>query len=144
MHIPIKLNYCVSYGIVSQMTIVLQDKLTDTILKIIQHSSEPLETEEILRLAQKQWRNITRTRALYRLNNLRAEGQIAGKMLGAGKGVWIWWDNGKLKLRTSADDDNAWPEEVEALENIQSGRTNMITQSADETLAELKELENES
>ena len=123
------------------MTIVLQDKLTDTIIKIIQHSTEPLETEEIIRLAQKKWPNITRTRVLYRLNNLRADGLIAGKMLGAGKGVWIWWNIGFRKA--SADNENAWPEEVEALKNIQSGRTRMITQSSDETLAELKELENE-
>lgn len=35
------------------------------------------------------------------------------------------------------------PNSVEALQNIQSGRTKMITQGTDETLAELKELENE-
>jgi hypothetical protein len=118
------------------MTIVLQDRLTDSILKIVQNSSEPLETEEILRLVQKQWSNSTRTKVMYRLSNLRADGLVYGKMLGAGKGVWIWW-------RSSADDDNAWPEEVEALKNIQSGRTKMTTQSSDETIAELKELENE-
>ncbi|MPZ05131.1 MAG: hypothetical protein GEU26_01715 [Nitrososphaeraceae archaeon] len=124
------------------MTIVLQDRLTDSILKIVQNSTEPLETEEILRLVRKQWRNSTRTKIMYRLSNLRADGLVSGKMLGAGKGVWIWWSSSKL--RSSADDENAWPEEVQALENIKSGRTNMITQSADETLTELKELENES
>ena len=124
------------------MTTVLQDRLSDSILKIVKNSSEPLETEEILRVLQKRWPNSTRTKVMYRLSNLRADGLVSGKMLGAGKGVWIWWSGGKL--RTATDNDNAWPEEVEALQNIQSGRTKMITQSADETLAELKELENES
>ncbi|MGH9985936.1 MAG: hypothetical protein ACRD8W_18500 [Nitrososphaeraceae archaeon] len=123
------------------MTTILQDRLSDSIFKIIQKSSEPLETEEILGLVQKRWSNSTRTKVMYRLNNLRADGLVSGKMLGAGKGVWIWWSGGKL--RTAVDNDNVWPEEVEALQNIQSGRTKMITQSADETLTELKELENE-
>ena len=80
------------------MTIVLQDKLTEAILKIVQKSSEPLETEEIVRLLQEIKRpditfaEATRTKVMYRLNNLRADGQIAGKMLGAGKGVWVWWN----------------------------------------------------
>jgi hypothetical protein len=32
---------------------------------------------------------------MYRLNNLRAEGKISGKMLGSGKGVWVWWHHKK-------------------------------------------------
>lgn len=80
------------------MTIILQDKLTEAILKIVQKSFEPLETEEIVRLLQEIKRpdiaftEATRTKVMYRLNNLRADGQIAGKMLGAGKSVWVWWN----------------------------------------------------
>ena len=133
MHTPIKLNNCILN--ISSMATVLQDRLSDSILKIIQKSSEPLETEEILRLIRKQSPKTSRTRVRYRLSNLRAEGVISGKMLGAGKGVWIWWGHDKLR---SVDDDRAWPEEVKALRNIQSGKTRMITQSADETIAELK------
>jgi hypothetical protein len=120
------------------MTIVLQDRLSNSILKILQNSSEPLETEEILRLIRKQLPNSTRTKVMYRLNNLRADGLVSGKMLGAGKGVWIWWNT--LFQKTPAEDDKAWPEEVKALENIQSGRTRMITQGADETIAESQEM----
>ncbi len=80
------------------MTIVLQDRLADAILKIVQRSSEPLETEEMVRLLQEikrpdvSFADATRSKVLYRLNNLRADGLISGKMLGAGKGVWIWWN----------------------------------------------------
>lgn len=80
------------------MTIVLQDRLADAILKIVQNSSEPLETEDIIIRVQEiqrtdvSFKNATRTKVMYRLNNLRADGLISGKMLGAGKGVWIWWN----------------------------------------------------
>jgi Fe2+ or Zn2+ uptake regulation protein len=79
------------------MKIVLQDKLSEAILKIVESTSEPLETEEIVKLLQEirrpdiSFANATRTKVMYRLNNLRADGLIHGKMLGAGKGVWIWW-----------------------------------------------------
>ncbi len=72
--------------------------MADAILTIVQNNHEPLETEEIIsRLHEVSGRdmilkNATRTRVMYRLNNLRADGLIAGKMLGAGKGVWIWWN----------------------------------------------------
>jgi repressor of nif and glnA expression len=64
-------------------------KETDTIsiLKVIENSREPLETKEIEAVLKK----VTRTKILYRLNNLRAEGLIKGKQVGAGKGTWIWW-----------------------------------------------------
>lgn len=129
------------------MPILLQDSLSDAILRIIHSSNEPLETEEIIRLLQRvKKQHVSRTKVLYRLNNLRAEDKIRGKLFGSGKGAWIWWDTNKSRIggiKTLADDDDAWPEEVIALENIQSGRTTMITQNADKTLAELKELENE-
>lgn len=63
------------------------DKTSKKIIKILRDSSEPLETREI-ELALK---NITRTKVLYRLNNLRGEGKIKGKSVGSGKGTWIWW-----------------------------------------------------
>jgi hypothetical protein len=129
------------------MAILLQDPLYDSILQIIQSSAEPLETEEIIRVLQRDKpHGASRTKILYRLHNLRAEDKIRGKLFGSGKGSWIWWSNDKLrpgKIKAPADDDNAWPEEVEALGKIQSGKTRMVTQSADEMIAELKEIENE-
>lgn len=82
------------------MTVVLRDKMADAILMIVSNNHEPLETEEIisrLHESAKYGHNMilksaTRTRVMYRLHNLRADGLIFGKMLGAGKGVWIWWN----------------------------------------------------
>ncbi len=47
-----------------------------------------------------------------------------------------------IKSKTS-NDDEAWKVEVQAMRNIMEGRTEMETQSADELLLELKELEDE-
>lgn len=66
---------------------LLKENETIAILKIIENANEPLETKEIEALAKK----ITRVKILYRLNNLRAEGEIKGKQIGSGKGTWIWW-----------------------------------------------------
>lgn len=63
------------------------DKLSALILKIIEESEEPLETKEI----EGKLGKITRTKIFYRLNTLRGNGQIKGKFIGSGKGVWIWW-----------------------------------------------------
>jgi repressor of nif and glnA expression len=63
------------------------DKEAETILKMIENSKEPLETKEI----EEKLKNISRSKILYRLNQLRAEGMIKGKSIGAGKGNWIWW-----------------------------------------------------
>jgi len=41
----------------------------------------------------------------------------------------------------STDDQEAWPEEIEAIKNIKEGKTKMVTQTADEFIKELKELE---
>jgi hypothetical protein len=127
------------------MTIVLKDRLTHDILQIIESSNVPLQTEEIVKQLQKNKPAVTRTKVIYRLQNLRAENLVGSRILDVGKGVWIWWNMSfQRSLKQSpADDANAWPEEVEALENIQSGKTRMVTQSADETLAELRKLENE-
>jgi repressor of nif and glnA expression len=70
---------------------LLKEAETLAILKIINESLEPLETKEIEQLDKK----VTRTRILYRLTNLRAEGLIKGKQVGAGKGTWIWWSKEK-------------------------------------------------
>jgi len=63
------------------------DDLSKLILKILNSSQEPLETEEVINLIK----NSTRTKVLYRLNNLRGEGKIRAKSIGSGKGTWIWW-----------------------------------------------------
>ncbi len=67
------------------------DPLEEMIEEIINKAGEPLETTEILEGLQKQGDDSTRSKVLYRLNNLRAEGGIAGKTVGSGKGTWIWY-----------------------------------------------------
>jgi len=47
------------------------------------------------------------------------------------------------KTRASADDEQAWPEEEEAMLNIIEGRVETEVQNADDLIAELQELENE-
>jgi len=66
---------------------ILKEADTNSILKVVENSLEPLETKEI----ENSLKKITRTKIMYRLNNLRAEGLIRGKQIGAGKGTWIWW-----------------------------------------------------
>lgn len=63
------------------------DKEAQIILKLIEDSKEPLETREV----EEKFKNLSRSKILYRLNQLRAEGMIKGKSIGAGKGNWIWW-----------------------------------------------------
>lgn len=63
------------------------DKESASILKIIESSNEPLETKEI----ESKLPKTSRSKILYRLNNLRAEGKISAKQVGSGKGTWIWW-----------------------------------------------------
>lgn len=63
------------------------DKSSKNILTILKKSNEPLETKEIELVLK----SVTRTKILYRLNNLRGEGLIKGKQVGSGKGCWIWW-----------------------------------------------------
>jgi len=64
-----------------------KDRLTETLIKIVSDASEPLETKEI----EKKVPAETRQKIFNRLKNLRGEGTIKGKMVGAGKGTWIWW-----------------------------------------------------
>lgn len=66
---------------------ILEDKDSKDILKLIESSKEPLETKNI----KEKLKKVSRTKILYRLNNLRAEGLIKGKQVGSGKGTWIWW-----------------------------------------------------
>jgi len=64
-----------------------KDKLTESLIKIINDAKEPLETKEIeARLPAE-----TRNKIVYRLRDLAVKGEIKGKMVGAGKGTWIWW-----------------------------------------------------
>jgi hypothetical protein len=67
----------------------LKEELAKSILDLVNTSFEPLETKEIGAILK----NKTRVMILYRLNQLRAEGLIKGKQVGAGKGTWIWWRN---------------------------------------------------
>jgi len=66
----------------------LKDKIEENIITIVSSSCEPLETKEV----EDQLPTETRTKVLYRLRDLQGKGIIKGKMVGAGKGTWIWWN----------------------------------------------------
>jgi hypothetical protein len=77
------------------------DKILDEIYNFIQSSNEPLETEEVINhIHSNVEKDTSRNKVMYRLNNLRAEGKIAGKMLGSGKGVWVWWHHKQQQPKT--------------------------------------------
>ncbi len=63
------------------------DKASEKVVGILKDSLEPLETKEI----EEVMKNITRAKLMYRLSNLRGDGLIKGKVVGSGKGTWIWW-----------------------------------------------------
>lgn len=66
----------------------MEDKISQKIVEILKKSDEPLETMEIEKMITK----ATRVMVLNRLKDLRGDGKIKGKRVGAGnKGVWIWW-----------------------------------------------------
>jgi len=69
----------------------MKDDLSRQILKIVNSSNAPLETKEIHEKITIDLGEVSRSKLMYRLNNLRAEGEIQGKYVGSGKGVWIWW-----------------------------------------------------
>ena len=72
----------------------MEDEISLKILKILKKSDEPLETREI----EKIMKGTTRSKIMYRLNDLRAENKIRGKRISAGgKGAWIWWRIGTFK-----------------------------------------------
>ncbi len=68
-----------------------KDKITTAIEKVFKESREPMETKEIFEKALQSHEDVTRSKVLYRLNDLRGQGEIVGKFVGSGKGVWIWW-----------------------------------------------------
>jgi DNA-binding Lrp family transcriptional regulator len=68
----------------------MRDKIAEEILKIINRSNMPLETKEVSERLREVG-DISRSKLIYRLNNLRGDGEISGKSVGSGKGVWIWW-----------------------------------------------------
>lgn len=63
------------------------DAISQEIIRLINQSNEPLETKEI----ETKLSSSSRTKIFYRLKDLRGDGLIKGKMVGAGKGAWIWW-----------------------------------------------------
>jgi hypothetical protein len=72
------------------------DKIQEEIYHLIKTVNEPLETEEVIsHIHSRVEKDASRNKVMYRLNNLRAEGKISGKMLGSGKGVWVWWHHKK-------------------------------------------------
>ncbi|MCL4437086.1 MAG: hypothetical protein M1503_06660 [Thaumarchaeota archaeon] len=69
-----------------------KDKVESVISEVVTSANEPLETKEIHeKVQQALGENVGRSKLLYRLNDLRGQGEIAGKYVGSGKGVWIWW-----------------------------------------------------
>ena len=70
-----------------------KDKLTESLIKIINEAHEPLETKEMERKLPTE----TRTKIFYRLRDLAVKSEIKGKMVGAGKGTWIWWKKDAFK-----------------------------------------------
>ena len=65
----------------------MDDKVSQQILKALEKSDGPMETNEIIKSVES-----TRTIVLNRLKDLRGEGKLKGKRIEAGaKGVWIWW-----------------------------------------------------
>ncbi len=72
------------------------DEIQEEIYHLIKTANEPLETEEVIRhIHSNVEKDASRNKVMYRLNNLRAECKISGKMLGSGKGVWVWWHHYK-------------------------------------------------
>ena len=65
----------------------MADKLEERILSILSTANEPLETTEV----EKSFPSESRSKIMYRLNNLRGSGKLKGKQVGSGKGTWIWW-----------------------------------------------------
>lgn len=63
------------------------DRTIEAIIKIINSHDEPMETGELQEILS----NVTRNKILLRLRDLRGDGLIRGKRVGAAKGTWIWW-----------------------------------------------------
>jgi hypothetical protein len=71
------------------------DPIQSAIKKVVNTATEPLETKEIHERVVAKQGDVSRSKLLYRLNDLRGEGIIQGKSVGSGKGVWIWWKKQK-------------------------------------------------
>jgi Fe2+ or Zn2+ uptake regulation protein len=69
----------------------MKDDISEQILKIITDSEAPLETKEVYERVKAEMSDVSRSKLMYRLNILRGDGEIQGKSVGSGKGVWIWW-----------------------------------------------------
>jgi repressor of nif and glnA expression len=69
----------------------MEDEISKEILKIIMTSEAPLETKEVFERIRAEVSDVSRSKLMYRLNILRGDGEIQGKSVGSGKGVWIWW-----------------------------------------------------
>jgi repressor of nif and glnA expression len=70
----------------------MDDNISELIIDKVNKSDQPLETKEILHYISEKSKDITHSMILYRLMNLRGDGEINGKRISAGaKGVWIWW-----------------------------------------------------
>ena len=70
----------------------VKDEISKEILKIIKDSKVPLETKEIFERIRAEDNDVSRSKLMYRLSVLRGDGDIHGKSVGSGKGVWIWWN----------------------------------------------------
>lgn len=77
-----------------------KDKLAESLIKIINEAHEPLETKELEGRVPTE----TRTKIFYRLRDLAMKGEIKGKIVGAGKGTWIWWRKDAFKKQISGSD----------------------------------------
>jgi repressor of nif and glnA expression len=76
----------------------MNDKISELIIEKVNKSDQLLETKEILDSVSERFKNITHSIILYRLMNLRGDGEINGKRISAGaKGVWIWWRKDAFK-----------------------------------------------
>lgn len=65
----------------------MDDEISKIILRVINSSCEPMETKEV----EEKMKGTSRSKIMYRLNQLRAEGKIKGKFIGSGKKTWLWW-----------------------------------------------------
>lgn len=74
------------------------DPLEELIEQIISNSDDPLETIEVIAGVRDRLGKVSRSKVLYRLNNLRADKEIVGKAVGSGKGTWIWYSSRKPKV----------------------------------------------
>jgi len=73
-----------------QKTPISNDKIAQKVLDTIFTSQTPLETKQIEEIVQDAIPT-TRTIIFKRLTDLRGDGILRGKVVGSGKGTWIWW-----------------------------------------------------